>query len=1358
MEYKIQTFIFNEKNQTEKTLKLEKQINEIFLVSNEEQKLLKQFDSFKDNIKKYELFVINSDSENRFDHWINIGEDTHFNDRFFKAVDLFDGDVFFYIDCDSICNDWTNLIKNLEKFHKQNNCGIYSPNIIPTQYHSSKNDIKEFLINSNTQIVSTIDKNCWSADKTIIDEFDKYCRPFLRENKHGICINLLLSSISHFKNKPVIRDYNFTVNSNVDLNSNTSILGTLYINELDTRIQNIFLATTKIKEVSFDFKQNFLDEIGMYQFDKTQINTPVYCINLKRAKERKKYITEEWIIKRNVPVTFFEGIDCEDIDESNYDQIPEPFRQNLINANANKYQRSNLGFDHDELKMGEICCSISHCLLLKELINLGVDEAIIIEDDAEPLFENITDLYRRINKFKIDMNGINVMLLHEPRKSDFSINEDRQDFCIPNDLIYCTQCIYYTRQGMIDCYEHASKLILPMDWTWVFGFIENKQIGLIKNPITEHNIMTTYVNSDNQYRLYIHKNKCIIDERFKKFRKKYDKKKHPFYNEGLFLEEYFYNFYQKNKNKFDEIGYTYLPIFWTDTYLLNSDNNQKIYKLDESLRNFRKINPSEKYFVVCQHDDAPRESLPSNTVLFCAGGNIKNSIPIPLISEAKIENEITYEKDIFCSFVGSITHPCRDKIYEIFSERGDYRIITKKWSKEISDKEKNLFINITKRSKYTLCPRGYGPTSWRLYEAMQLGSVPVYIYDEPHLPYKDQIDWEKICVMIHINDIQNIDKILKSIPDHVYNEMITNIQKIYPLYFNLEYMCQYILNNLTSNNTLNNIQINDFIDPQTDPQIDAFIFNWKGQLQKTLKTESELCKIFDKVTVINSDDGNKFDHWINIGEDAYFSAQFLKALELFDGDILFHVQGDVTYDNWSSIIEDAKLYYKKYKYGIYSPNVDYTHWDSTRVDIDSFGEMDNEKLKLVSMTDCSCWFINKEIINEYKIKYSDSFKKNKYGFGADLINCAISFKKNMPVLRDYKYTVDHPESTNYSSKDARIMLEEYIETIKDEELKFLIKKIRNCEIYELKGYLNSNIKYSEIINSHVGDHYNGWAYIINKLKSNINLDDDGIILDGFADNCLWEKEKKTIQKPWIGIVHACEISPTDKNQTCIDAFINNNWFIQSSPFCIALITLSSHHAKILQKKVNVPVFNTTHPKETSQTFDIDSYFENPSIMHSGFFNRNYSNLARFKTSIQKNININKIWYIESMNDCFKLNDVDGNDINSLCINNVFLNDEDYIKNLCKNIGFCYFYDAAANNSVLEHIMSNTPIIANKIPSTIEYLGEEYPMFYENIKDNPDKYLLDRKYIQKVSDYLKNRSNNDIFKINHFINFMRTLKI
>ena len=54
------------------------------------------------------------------------------------------------------------------------------------------------------------------------------------------------------------------------------------------------------------------------------------------------------------------------------------------------------------------------------------------------------------------------------------------------------------------------------------------------------------------------------------------------------------------------------------------------------------------------------------------------------------------------------------------------------------------FVELMSRSVFALCPRGYGRTSYRMYEALQLGCIPVYIHDEPWLPYADELDWRRV--------------------------------------------------------------------------------------------------------------------------------------------------------------------------------------------------------------------------------------------------------------------------------------------------------------------------------------------------------------------------------------------------------------------------------------------------------------------------------------------------------------------------------------------------------------------------------------------------------------------------------------
>jgi hypothetical protein len=289
-------------------------------------------------------------------------------------------------------------------------------------------------------------------------------------------------------------------------------------------------------------------------------------------------------------------------------------------------------------------------------------------------------------------------------------------------------------------------------------------------------------------------------EQFKKFCIQADYPTYPPYHEGKYLEQYFLDFYLKNYEEFKKLNRQYIPVTWTDIYI------KAQYMIPELQKELKNLDGSKKYFTVSQHDDAPGQKLPINTLNFSAGGNFPNTIPIPLIC-SEIKNKPQVEKDIFASFVGSVTdpstgwgkiaHDIRMKMLEALVDNKDYVLKPKKWSDNIEEDKKDLFLNTTARSKFTLCPRGYGATSFRLYEAMQLGSVPVYIYfQRPHLPFINDLNWHDICVLVDFDDIDNLDNILKSISEEKYNFMLEKIKELYPKYFTLEATCVNILKTL----------------------------------------------------------------------------------------------------------------------------------------------------------------------------------------------------------------------------------------------------------------------------------------------------------------------------------------------------------------------------------------------------------------------------------------------------------------------------------------------------------------------------------------------------------------------------------
>ena len=200
-------------------------------------------------------------------------------------------------------------------------------------------------------------------------------------------------------------------------------------------------------------------------------------------------------------------------------------------------------------------------------------------------------------------------------------------------------------------------------------------------------------------------------------------------------------------------------------------------------------------------------------------------------------------------------------------------------------------------------------------------------------------------------------------------------------------------------------------------KIQPFIFNWRGQFDSTLKIERDLKNIFEEVVVINSDDENKKDEWTNIGEQSYFAHQFLKAIDLFDGDVFLHVQGDIVFDQWPQLVDSAQKYYEEFHWGIYAPNVDYTWYSAQNADVDTIEFRKYPNLKVVSNPDCTVWFIHRDIVNELKnINIDLSFVR--IGWGLDLILCANSFLQNRLVIRDYDFKVQHPQGTGYSQSEA----------------------------------------------------------------------------------------------------------------------------------------------------------------------------------------------------------------------------------------------------------------------------------------------------------------------------------------------------
>ena len=188
--------------------------------------------------------------------------------------------------------------------------------------------------------------------------------------------------------------------------------------------------------------------------------------------------------------------------------------------------------------------------------------------------------------------------------------------------------------------------------------------------------------------------------------------------------------------------------------------------------------------------------------------------------------------------------------------------------------------------------------------------------------------------------------------------------------------------------------------------IQPFIFTWPGQTVEP--TLSQLSSALGRVTVINSD--KPVEGWVNLGSEAYFTEQFLTALKLFDGDIFFHVQADATSQEWTPIIERARMLNERYGWDNFAPLVDYTYHTKTICELEP-------NVYSVPVNDCTCWMLHARLIERY-LALDVDWSVNRFGWGHDLVMAALADN----VIRDHTYTVHHPRHTGYPRKLATSQL------------------------------------------------------------------------------------------------------------------------------------------------------------------------------------------------------------------------------------------------------------------------------------------------------------------------------------------------
>jgi hypothetical protein len=87
------------------------------------------------------------------------------------------------------------------------------------------------------------------------------------------------------------------------------------------------------------------------------------------------------------------------------------------------------------------------------------------------------------------------------------------------------------------------------------------------------------------------------------------------------------------------------------------------------------------------------------------------------------------------------------------------------------------FVENMLTSDYVLCTRGWGNFSFRLYEALALGRVPIFVDTDCVLPAEDAIDWRSLCVWVDECDIAELPHLVHDVHHSMSNDELVQRQR-----------------------------------------------------------------------------------------------------------------------------------------------------------------------------------------------------------------------------------------------------------------------------------------------------------------------------------------------------------------------------------------------------------------------------------------------------------------------------------------------------------------------------------------------------------------------------------------------------
>jgi hypothetical protein len=278
-----------------------------------------------------------------------------------------------------------------------------------------------------------------------------------------------------------------------------------------------------------------------------------------------------------------------------------------------------------------------------------------------------------------------------------------------------------------------------------------------------------------------------------------------------------------------------------------------------------------------------------------------------------------------------------------------------------------------------------------------------------------------------------------------------------------------------------------------------------------------------------------------------------------------------------------------------------------------------------------------------------------------------------------------------------------------------------------------------------GFHRSGWPKVIDSIS--VFDDEDGILFDDFVEQTFcYSTDAPIYGEPWIGVFHHPDDIPYfgNSNEKLQNLFNQEN-FKESLKNLKLAIALSEKLGNFLEKNLNCKVLVLNHPIEIDKfkEWSFKKWNDNrkKKLIQIGFYQRNtqlYNQVPKIEA-----VEIKRIWRNQPWT-----NDWDNKIKNFFSNKRTFYNlgtDLNYLvpskfdEALSENVIMTEYVSVSASNVILDCISRNCPLFVNPKPEVVEYLGKDYPLYFENPEEIPQLF----NKIEEAHIYLKNMNKQKL---------------